>query len=170
MRSAAEETRPINHISFALNERIKQRGVVLRIIFEVRILNNYEIARCLLYPAPKRGTFAHIVRLQKHSHIRMLVPCTQDFPRTVTRAIIHTQQLDIEWNREHASYYSRQRVTLIVNWYHYRQFHDVSRNLLFDSKTAGILHLFRLLATWEEIFIWITSRFEYQSETHCGSE
>src|SRR2546425_5876029 len=131
MGSTAEETRPINHVSFALNERIKQRGIVLRIIFEVRVLNDHEIACGFPYPAPKRGTFAHIVRLQKHSHIRMLAPCTQDFPRTVTRAIIYTQKLDIEWNREHTSYYSRQRVTLIVNGHHHRQFHDASRNLLF---------------------------------------
>src|SRR5207249_3138703 len=48
MGSAAKETRPINHISFALYERGKQCGIVLRIVFEIRVLNYHEITGSFL--------------------------------------------------------------------------------------------------------------------------
>src|SRR5947208_3596648 len=72
MGSAAKETRPINHISFALYERGKQCGIVLRIVFEIRVLNDHEITGSFLYPTPKRRTLTHVARLQKHPQVWVL--------------------------------------------------------------------------------------------------
>src|SRR6266853_267893 len=68
---ATEKTRTVYYVSPALNERFQQRGILRRIVFQIRVLNDYEVAGCGLDAAAQGGSFSHIRRLQIHTDLGM---------------------------------------------------------------------------------------------------
>src|SRR6266853_4587815 len=96
MRSAAEKTRAINHVGFALDQRLEQGRVVVRVVLEVSILDEYKVSRGLLY-APSQGrSLSHVLRLQQHPEIGVLtLQLRQNFPGAVAGTIVHANQFHL---------------------------------------------------------------------------
>ncbi len=69
--AAAHEARAENYIGFALHEGIEHVRIFGRIVFEIGVLNNDEVASCLLDPAAQSRPFAHVVGLEEDAHLRM---------------------------------------------------------------------------------------------------
>jgi len=99
MRSAAEKTRAVNHVGFALDQRLEQVRVVVRVVLEVSILDQYKISRGHLY-APSQGrSLPHVLRLQQHSKVGVLtLQLCQNFPGAVARTIVHANQFHLLGN------------------------------------------------------------------------
>jgi hypothetical protein len=59
----AHETRAVDYVGKAVEDRLQQDVELLRVIFEVGILDHDVIARCQFDPFVKRGALAHVHRL-----------------------------------------------------------------------------------------------------------
>ena len=58
MGAPPHKTRTINHVGLARQNRIKQERIFLRVIFQVRILHDNDVARGGAKSSAERGTFA----------------------------------------------------------------------------------------------------------------
>ena len=63
---------PKHHVGLALNQRFEHQRIFCRIVFQVGVLNDDEVAGGFLNAAAERGAFAHILRLKNDADLRML--------------------------------------------------------------------------------------------------
>src|SRR5215467_9319894 len=125
MWRAPQKARAEDDIGFPLNERFKKNAVFGWIIFKIGILNHEEIAGRFLDTTAQRCAFAHVLRLEKDSNLRMLdLQFRENFARAIARAVIHTYQLDIDRNSKNLFNDGSERGALVVNGHHDRKFHS----------------------------------------------
>src|ERR1700691_1188036 len=94
-----QEARTINDFGLALDQRVDKRAIISGVIFQVRILDDHKVTASLLNSAPKRSSLAEISALQEDLHLRMFfLQCRKNFRGTITRAIVHAKQLNVERN------------------------------------------------------------------------
>ena len=72
MRRAAQKARAKNYVRFSLNQRLDHQRILGRIVFQIGVLNNDEVARGLLNAAAERRSLAHVIRLKNDADLRML--------------------------------------------------------------------------------------------------
>ena len=80
MGTGGKKARAVDHIGAPFDQRLQQHRVLGRIVFEIGILNDDEVARSLFYAAVQGSTFAHVLGLQQNSNLGMLrLQLRQDF-------------------------------------------------------------------------------------------
>ena len=57
MRAAAQETRAVDHVGFALDQGPQQRGIFAGIVFQVGVLNDDEVSGRFRMPRRKAAPF-----------------------------------------------------------------------------------------------------------------
>jgi hypothetical protein len=65
MGATPQEARTVNHIGFASRDRVEQEKVLLRVVFEVRILNNNDLPCDSAEAGAKRRPLSLIFRMIK---------------------------------------------------------------------------------------------------------
>ena len=60
----SEESRPVDHVGASIEDGFDQFGVFTRVVFEIRVLNQKNIAAGLVKTASQRGAFPLIVLLK----------------------------------------------------------------------------------------------------------
>jgi hypothetical protein len=116
VRSGAQETRAAYYVGFALHQGIEKQRIIRGIVFQISILDNHEISRGLLNSAALRRSLAHVPRLKKNLNLRMLtLQLGENFARSVTRSIVHTNGLEFERDCQDAFHYLLQRGAFVVN-------------------------------------------------------
>src|ERR1035438_9177820 len=92
MRAAAHEAGAKNYIRLALSQRLQYLRVFRWIVLEIGVLNNDEIAGCLLDAATQSRALTHVPRLQEDAQLRMLFfQLGQDLGRAIGRSIVYTE-------------------------------------------------------------------------------
>src|SRR5215471_10760905 len=110
MWPGAEESRTIHDVGFSFKQGRQQRLVVARVIFQVCILNDDEVAGGFLDPAAQSSALAHILRLQKNFDLRELtLKVSEYFARPIRRAIVNAEQFDLERHPKHTLHDRSQR-------------------------------------------------------------
>ncbi len=89
-RSApGQEARPKDHVSLAIFDRLDQPGDVDRVVLQVGILHDDNLARAGGEAGPQRRGFALVRRLANQAHARdLLAKFLDDLRRVVLRAIV----------------------------------------------------------------------------------
>src|SRR5258707_2675951 len=65
----AEKSRAIHHVGAPIDDWLEQNTVVARIVFQVRILHQYDLSGSLGKPSPQRRAFALVWCLKEESQI-----------------------------------------------------------------------------------------------------
>jgi hypothetical protein len=91
--SAAED-----HIRPAINDRREHFGILLRIVFQIGVLPDGEIAGHFVNRPPDRRTLAHVLGLGENTNVlRMLGrELLHHTPRVVFAAIVHDDQFPLQ--------------------------------------------------------------------------
>src|SRR5207253_5200070 len=98
MRSAEKATAE-DSIRAAIENRPQQFGQLGRIVLEVGILNDNDVAGCLLNSSAHGCALALIVRLQNQAvDDAMVREFLQHVARAVCRAVIYTNDFDVDRN------------------------------------------------------------------------
>src|SRR5690606_21868959 len=98
MGIAPDKSRTVNHISPVIQYGPKQNIVLMRVVFQVRILNDYIIPGCLPDTGAQGRPFPLIISMREESyiHFRMLIPVIlHRLNRVVGGAIIHNNDFFI---------------------------------------------------------------------------
>ena len=101
-------------------------GIFARVVLEVGVLDDDDIAGGLAKAAGHGGALALILRLQQHAHAVVPVEVGQDRPRPIPRPVVHDDEffLDVaEINGEDSSDDLPDRRLLVVAGHHDGQFH-----------------------------------------------
>src|SRR5688572_30783828 len=88
-----EKTRTVHHIGAALENRLQEQRVFTRVVFEVRVLDDDDIAGRFANAAGDGGAFALIVRLQQHANTVAAIEFRENIPRAVGGAVVNDDQL-----------------------------------------------------------------------------
>ncbi len=92
------ETRTKNRIGFSTQNRMQQNGIFSRIIFQVGILNDHNICRRTGYTRSQGGTLALVFIVVVNTQARIgIFDALQFIPRSITRGIVHHNQLSNLW-------------------------------------------------------------------------
>ena len=68
----------------------------MRVVLQVRVLNDHEVAGSFLDTATERRSFAQITRLLKHPQLSMLtLQLRQNLRGAIARAVVYADQLKI---------------------------------------------------------------------------
>src|SRR5436190_1659669 len=68
----AEKSRTILHVGAPIDDWLKQSRVIARIVFEVRVLYQHDISRCLCKTAPQGRSLALVRRLKEKTQVPQL--------------------------------------------------------------------------------------------------
>ena len=98
VRTASHEARPVDHVGFAFDQGFQKERVLGRIVFEVSVLNDNEVAAGFLNAAAQGCALAHVARLQQHTQRRpiLLFQGSKDLAGGVGRAVVDAEQFDLE--------------------------------------------------------------------------
>ena len=95
---AAEKAGSIYDVGLARENGPEQDRVFLRVVLEVGVLDDDEIARRGAYAGPDGRSLPHVLRLKKNAHPRVAgLQFGKKFSRAIRRTVIHTQQFDLKW-------------------------------------------------------------------------
>ena len=97
MGAPAHETRTVHHIGFAVRNRVEQKMILLRIVFEIGVLNNDNVASGGAEAGAQRGPLSLIFRMVKNDIRQAAKTCLQNLSGSICRTIIHQDNFEI-WN------------------------------------------------------------------------
>src|SRR5438445_11914310 len=124
VRPRSEKTGPVHNIGLFFEQWAEKRWIFGGIVLQVRILNDYKIARGLLNSTPQLRAFSHILRLQKNLDLRKLVLKFGEYcAGAVVGPVINTQKLDFQRYGEHTFDHLLQSSALVVNRHYHRKLH-----------------------------------------------
>src|SRR5262245_60574223 len=90
VRLRSEKSRTENHLSLALQDRLYQRWVLRRIVFEICVLNDQNGRHGLCEPCTKRRALAAILGVTYCLYTRILSEYwLKRLPSRVFRAVVH---------------------------------------------------------------------------------
>lgn len=92
LRDGVQETRPIYHLRVTVPDGLEQRGIIERVIFQVGILDEDDIAAGMLQAGAHGGTLA-AVDWMRIDDGRWIVEGIQDCLGLVGRAVIDEEHL-----------------------------------------------------------------------------
>ena len=95
-----------------------------RIVFQIGILYQDEVASGFLNATAQCGSLAHIPRLNKYPNSLILcLHLSQNLGRSVTRTVIDTNQFKVEGHRKDAFHNFTHGIALVVHRHDDGQFH-----------------------------------------------
>ena len=92
----AEEPRAVYDVRTAVENRRQKRRVLVRVVLEVGVLDDDDVARGGTKTARHCRALALIERLQQHAHAARAVHRGENVARAVLRAVVDDQDLAIE--------------------------------------------------------------------------
>ena len=66
VRAAAVKRDPVNHVGLSRLDRLQQAWIILRIVFQVGILNDHDITGDMAKRSVERSSLTLVVRLKKN--------------------------------------------------------------------------------------------------------
>src|SRR6516164_7935119 len=112
--SCTKKSRTKNYIGFAFENWPHKNWIFCRIIFRVRILNDYYIPRCLGEAGPKGRALTAILRMAQCYHARIFsAQRLEHFPSLIARTIIYHDDLMDLTLRKHRTDDARDSRTLV---------------------------------------------------------
>ncbi len=97
VRRGTHESGSVYDVGLALDQRTEEPRIFGRIVFQICVLDDHEVARRFLDAAAKGRTFPHILRLKKNPHLGIALPQPrQNFAGAVLRTVVHANQFDVE--------------------------------------------------------------------------
>ena len=124
MRSAAQEPGTEHNVSTILQNRRKKDGIFVRVILQVGVLNDYDVARSCLETGPQRCSLPKIALLQHD-----FVDPSGRFPFekficSIRRSVVHNNDFHVfDWCRANCFNYSFNGRSLVITWNNYGQLH-----------------------------------------------
>src|SRR5436309_8632332 len=116
VRPRSEKTGPVYDIGLFFEQWAEKRWIFGGIVLQVRILNDYKIARGFLNSTPQRRAFSHILRLQKDFDLReLLLKFSEYVSGAIVGPVVNTQQLNVQWDSQHTFDHLSQSSALVVN-------------------------------------------------------
>ena len=124
MRPAAQEPGTKHNIGTILENWCKKYGVFIRVILQVRILNNDQLARRYLETRAQSCSFAKIALLQYDLIDPSMRFRLKKFSRSIGRSIIHDDDFNVlDRRRTDSIYHSFDRRSLVVTRDNDRELH-----------------------------------------------
>ena len=123
----SQKSRTVDDVGLAFEDGLEQQRVFARVVLEVRVLDDDDIAGGLAEAARHGGALALILRLQEHAHAVVPVELGQNRPRPIPRPVVDDDdfRLDVaEINGEDSSDDFPNRRLLVVAGHHDGQFHE----------------------------------------------
>ena len=134
------ESIPEDHVGLVFEDRFQQERVIARVVFEVSVLDQDDIASGLRYACPDRRAFSaiHLVPQQPDLPRRQAL---QQVRRAVSGGVVHHDDLarEVDGRLEDVLDHGDDRLGFVVDGHHHRQRHghnDVSRGKWIGSGTA----------------------------------
>jgi hypothetical protein len=124
-RAAAEEARAVDDVGVTLLDRRQQLEVLHRVVLEVGVLHDHDVARGVPEPDGHRRAFALVLRLEEHADALDAVHLAQDLARPVLRPVVDDQDLLLDGHGLHARDDLADRLRLVVRGDHDGQLHGV---------------------------------------------
>src|SRR5688572_19796850 len=94
LQALADESRTDHHVGTAVDNRLHHRPVVLRVVLEIGILDDYDVAGRGSKAALDGGAFARVALVQYDANVRNGV---QDLPRPIFRPVVDDHDLHGDW-------------------------------------------------------------------------
>ena len=140
---AAEEAGSVHDVGLAGEDGPEEDRVFLRVVLEVGVLDDDEIAGRGAHPGPDRRALPQVARLQEDADAVLAVELAEDVAGAVRRAVVHDHDLALEVPEVHGEDLREDlanRPALVVRRHHDRQLH---RSLLFQVvEDDGVSHAF----------------------------
>ena len=120
MSLPAGESRSVHDVRTPVENRLEQTRVVARVIFQIGVLNQHDIAGRALEALAQSGTLALVDRLEMHDDV-LVRPSVLDLgielERTVGRTVVHKDDLSIQTgiDGEHLREQLLERSDLVVD-------------------------------------------------------
>src|SRR5260370_41325154 len=97
VRRGTHESGSVYDVGLALDQRTEEPRVFGRIVFQICVLDDHEIARGFLDASAKGRALSHIFGLQKNADLRMaLAQFRQDLAGAILRTVVYADQFDVE--------------------------------------------------------------------------
>jgi hypothetical protein len=97
VRSARQETRANDYVGGAFDERLQEPFQVLRVVFEVSVLNGDKVTCGLLEAGTERCSLALVRHMPQDSNLRALqLERLGQFQRSVCRCVVDDEYFDLE--------------------------------------------------------------------------
>ena len=143
---AAEEPGSVDDVGLARENGPEQDGVFLRVVLEVGVLDDDEIARRGAHAGPDGRALPHVARLQEDPDAVLAVELPEDVPRAVLRAVVHDHDLALEVSEvdgEDPREDLADRPALVVRRHHDRQLHGLFslrsyRTMEYPTRSTGV--------------------------------
>src|SRR5262245_40723652 len=120
-------------IRVTIENRLEEGAIILRVVFEVGILDEDHLPRHMGDRRANGSALAEIPLMREHLDLLALTPSASDetleeLPSPVHRAIIHENQFHrhLDWSRAYPPDDLGNRGDLIVDWYDHRKLHAPS--------------------------------------------
>ena len=113
--AASEEPRAVHDVGVSLLDRPEQLRVLARVVLEVRVLDDDDVAGRLLKTRRDRGALSHVLRLQEDPDAVLAVHLAQDVARAVLRAVVDDDDLLLDRHRLHLADELADRLRLVVD-------------------------------------------------------
>ena len=129
-----EKPRAIHHVGPAIHNRLEQPCIISRVVLQIRVLYQDNLARSFGEPAPQRRALALVLRLKEKAQAAQrdgiaavlarsrsfaaLLPLLQpleDLPSPVGRAIVHENHFLAQFRVHHAPKNLLNRCPLVVH-------------------------------------------------------
>ena len=124
VRAAAEKAGPVHYVSFPLDQRLKQAGIIGGVVFQIRILDDDEISARLLDAATQCRAFALIFREEKiYGVVNILLSSSDKISREPSVEPSSTQITSVSNGTCYTRNYLPQSAALVINGNDDRQFH-----------------------------------------------
>src|SRR6266498_910527 len=142
MRAAAGETRAINDVRRAILNRLNQARIILRIVFQVGVLHDHDVARHMTNSCLYRRALSLILRLKKHfdliqwvvDALALIFQPGQNLPAAVLRAVIDQNNFLRQLHGAHTAHDFLQRALFVINGDQDGELH-CSNSRFFSSRT-----------------------------------
>ena len=121
VRAGREESRTVDDVRAAFDDRLDEDRVLGRVVFEVGVLDHDDIAGCFRKTGSDRRAFALVLFVKNHDRVRVVFDPSKNIPRSVGRTIV--DQDDLLPNR-HGSYAAEEffeRMNFVIDGDHHRQ-------------------------------------------------
>src|SRR5689334_18853475 len=89
----AKEARAIDHLAFALKDRLDQSGIIRGIILEIGVLDQHDIALDLLQASPASSALASISFMAEQADLAPVGQLGKLAPCAVRRAVVNDDKL-----------------------------------------------------------------------------
>src|SRR5215467_15429797 len=102
MRSAAHEAGTVDHVSFIFEQGCEQDRVFARVVFQIGVLNQNEIANGFLNATTEGGSLSHVMGLHEDAYLWIsMAQLLKQFGRAVGRSVVHAKDFGAQGSCRH---------------------------------------------------------------------